>query len=132
MGSNMMTLEEYEQAKKPKKAKHKFLAKPCEYDEKKFPSMLERDYYKELVNRQKAGDVVFFLRQVPFDLRGGVKYVVDFQVFLADGTVEFVDTKGRDTPMSTAKIKIVESLYPIEIKIVRKVKHGKLSKVAHN
>ena len=62
-----------------------------------------------------------FLRQVPFDLPGNVKYVCDFQVFLATGDVEFIDTKGRDTKMSIAKRKMVEELYPVEIKIVTKV-----------
>lgn len=104
-----------------KAQRHKFGAVRCEIDGKKFPSRLERRYYEQLLLRQKGGDVIFFLRQVPFDLPGGVKYVTDFQVFLSDGSVEFVDTKGRDTQMSIAKRKIVESLYPVEIKIVTKV-----------
>jgi hypothetical protein len=83
--------------------------------------MLEGRYYDQLKLRQSTGEVVFFLRQIPFDLPGGVKYVCDFQVFLSDGSVEFIDTKGRDTQMSIAKRKIVEDLYPVEIKIVTKV-----------
>jgi len=107
--------------RKRKAQRHKFGAVSCERDQKKFPSRLERRYYDQLKIRQASGEVVFFLRQVPFDVGGGVKYVCDFQVFLADGTVEFVDTKGRDTAMSIAKRKIVEDLYPVEIKIVTKV-----------
>lgn len=103
-----------------KTQRHKFHAVRCESDGKKFPSLLEKRYYEQLKLRQKAGEVVFFLRQVPFDLPG-MKYVTDFQIFLADGTVEFVDTKGKDTPMSKAKRKAVEELYPIKIKIVTKV-----------
>ena len=90
--------------------KHKFKAVSCERDGKKFPSKLERRYYDHLKIRQASGEVVFFLRQVAFDLPGSVRYVCDFQVFLADGTVNFIDTKGRDTPMSIAKRKMVESL----------------------
>jgi hypothetical protein len=101
--------------------KHKFGAVRCERDGQKFPSKLERRYYDMLKLRQSSGEVVFFLRQVAFDLPGGVRYICDFQVFLANGEIDFVDTKGRDTPMSIAKRKIVESLYPIEIKIVSKV-----------
>lgn len=67
-----------------------------------------------------SGEVLFFLCQVPFSLPG-MKYIADFQVFLADGTVEFIDVKGRDTPMSKAKRKAVEELYPVTIKIVTKV-----------
>lgn len=99
--------------------KHKFGAKRCETDGIKFPSKLEAKYYGLLKIRQQAGDVVFFLRQVPFFLPGGIKYIVDFQVFLADGTVEFVDTKGKDTPLSLSKRTIVEALYPIKIRIVK-------------
>lgn len=75
-------------------------------------------YYEWL---KKRDDVLFFLRQVPFDLPGGVKYVCDFQVFLTDGTIEFIDTKGFDTSIAIAKRKMVEDLYPITIKIVSKV-----------
>lgn len=101
------------------KPQHKFKAKPCELDGIKFPSRLEARYYQHLKLRQKAGEVILFLRQTPFHLPGGLKYVVDFTVFLSDGSVEFVDTKGRDTPMSIAKRKQTEHLYPITIKIVK-------------
>lgn len=104
-----------------KPVRHKFGAVSCVRDNKKFPSKLERRYYDQLKIRQQSGEIFFFLRQVPFDLPGGVKYICDYAVFLSDGTVEFVDTKGRDTPMSIAKRKIVEDLYPLEIKIVTKV-----------
>src|SRR5260221_14020362 len=97
--------------------RHKFNAKHCEADGKKFPSKLERSYYNQLKIRQSSGEVLFFLRQTPFDLPG-MKYVVDFTVFLASGEVEFIDTKGKDTPMSKAKRKAVEELYPVTIKIV--------------
>ena len=106
---------------KKKRLGHKFKAVSCSRDQKKFPSKLERSYYDQLKLRQQSGDVIFFLRQVAFELPGGVKYVTDFQVFLADGTIEFIDTKGKDTAMSIAKRKIVEELYPVQIKIVTKV-----------
>lgn len=102
-----------------KTQRHKFGAKRCEIDDKKFPSLLEARYYNFLKELVKSGEVIFFLRQVAFELPGKVKYVVDFQIFKADGTVEFVDTKGKDTPLSIAKRKIVEELYPITIKIVK-------------
>lgn len=71
--------------------------------------------------RQKAGEVLFFLMQTPFHLPGDVQYRVDFVVFLANGEVEFIDCKGMDTPVSNIKIKMVQDLYPLEIKIVRRV-----------
>jgi len=100
--------------------KHKFHAKPTERDGFRFDSKLESRYYELLKVRMKA-DVLFFLRQVPFHLPGEVKYVADFLVFLQDGTVEVIDVKGKDTPISIAKRKMVEAIYPINIKIVTKV-----------
>ena len=92
--------------------KHKFRAIPCESDGIKFPSKAERRRYEELKLLRKNGDVVQFLRQVPFHLPGGVKYVADYLVFWADGTVTVEDVKGMKTPMYIAKKKLVESLYP--------------------
>lgn len=100
------------------KPKHKFSAQRCEEDSIKFGSKAERNYYVGLKQKQKIGEVVFFLRQVPFDLPGNTKYFVDFQVFNSDGTVDFVDVKGMSTPMFILKKKQVEDLYPIEIKVV--------------
>lgn len=104
-----------------KTLRHKFGAVRCQSDGKKFPSKLERNYYDQLCLRQKSGDIIFFLRQISFDLPGNVHYRADFQVFNKDGSVEFIDTKGKDTPLSVAKRKMVEALYPIQIKIVTRV-----------
>ena len=104
-----------------KTIRHKFGAKPCKSDGIRFPSRLEKAYYDKLKILQQTGEVLFFLRQPCFDLLGGVKYYADFAVYLADGTVEFIDTKGVDTPIGIAKRKMVEELYPIQIKIVNKI-----------
>lgn len=101
-----------------KKLFHKFNAVRTEVDSIKFASRKEADYYRALLLRQKAGDVVFFLRQVPFHLPGGVRYVVDFLEFRTDGTVAFVDVKGMKTPEYKAKKKMVEALYPVVIEEV--------------
>lgn len=98
-----------------RRAFHKFKAIPTEVNGIKFASKKEARYYQELLLRQKAGEVIFFLRQVPFHIHGGVRYVVDFVEFRADGTVAFVDVKGMPTPEYKIKKKMVESLYPIEI-----------------
>lgn len=98
--------------------KHKFNAKQTVCDGIKFSSKKEARYYEELKVRQRIGDVVFFLRQVPFHLPGGVRYVVDFVEYRADGTVAFVDVKGMETPVYKAKKRQVEALYPVEIQTV--------------
>lgn len=97
---------------------HKFRAIPTELDGIKFASRAEARYYAQLKLRQAAGEVVFFLRQTPFHLPGGVKYVADFLEFHADGTCHVVDVKGMETAAFRAKRKQVEALYPVRIEVV--------------
>jgi hypothetical protein len=94
---------------------HKFHAKMTVSDGIKFPSRKEAQYYAKLKILQNNGDIVFFLRQVPFDLPGNVHYRADFMIFWKDGTVTIVDVKGVKTKMYNTKKKQVEALYPIEI-----------------
>lgn len=70
---------------------------------------------------QEQGIVSYFLRQVPFDLPGGVRYLVDFMLAYQNGSIVYVDCKGYDTPLSIAKRKIVEDIYPVKIIIVKKI-----------
>lgn len=95
--------------------RHKFGAIQTIRDGIKFQSKREALYYDELKMKQKAGLVLFFLRQVPFDLPGNIKYRCDFQEFHGDGTVHFVDVKGHRTPQYIDKKKQVEALYPVTI-----------------
>lgn len=98
---------------------HKYKAKPTTVNGIRFDSKAEARYYGELLIRQKAGEVLFFLRQVPIHLPGNTKYVVDFQEFHSDGTVHFVDVKGVQTDMFKLKKKQVEEIYPIEVEVVK-------------
>jgi hypothetical protein len=95
--------------------KHKFNAKPQEYDGIKFASKAEAKRYIELKVLQQTGEIIFFLRQVPFHLAGGVKYICDFMIFWGDGSVTIEDVKGMKTPLYITKKKMVESTYPVEI-----------------
>lgn len=94
---------------------HKFKAIQSEVDNIKFSSLKEKKRYLELKILKQQGEIVFFLRQTPFHLSGGVKYLCDFLVFWKDGTVTIEDVKGFKTPMYILKKKQVEELYPIEI-----------------
>jgi hypothetical protein len=102
-----------------KYAVHKFKAKAVQDDGHHFSSQIEHDYYLHLRMLMKTEDVLFFLRQVPIHLPGGVKYVVDFMVFHETGEVEFVDVKGVETESFKAKKRMVEALYPFEITVVK-------------
>lgn len=95
--------------------RHKYNAQRTEVDGVKFSSKKEANYFGQLLLAKRSGELTFFLRQVPFHLPGGVKYVVDFMEFWKDGNVRFVDVKGFRTPTYIAKRKIVESVYPIQI-----------------
>jgi hypothetical protein len=97
--------------------RHKFNAKRCERDGVKFASKAERTYYDKLEILKKAGEVLFFLTQVPIRLPGGTKYVCDFVVFYTDGLVRFVDVKGIETDSFKIKKREVEAIYPLEIEI---------------
>jgi len=97
--------------------KHKFNTVRIQLDGLNFDSKKEGRYYLELKNRVKTHEIIFFLRQVPIDLPGGVKYRVDFLEFHSDGTVHFTDVKGMITKEFILKKKIVENLYPFSIEI---------------
>ena len=103
----------------PTHMKHKYNAVRTELDGIKFDSKKEAAYYTKLKLRVLSGEVITFIRQTPFHMPGGVKYVCDFQEFHADGSVHFIDVKGMLTASFKSKKKMVESLYaPIKIEIV--------------
>jgi Protein of unknown function (DUF1064) len=129
----------------PKKLrKGKYSNELTEVDGIKFHSKLEARYYVELELRRKAKEVLYFLRQVPFPLPGGVVYRLDFlevgyhtgffgcEQLRAEGALDlrnvepmwirYVDTKGQETREGKNKIKMVEAIYGIHITLVRKVR----------
>ena len=97
----------------PKPSKYHAVMTEC--DGIKFQSKKEARYYRELQARVHMGEVKYFLRQVPFRLQGGVKYVVDFMEVWTDGSIHFVDVKGCRTAMYKMKRKMVEAAYPVRI-----------------
>lgn len=100
--------------------RHKYRAQPQRIDSIHFASKLEGAYYQQLKLSQKAGQVLFWIRQPRFDLPGE-QYVADFLVWLSDGSCEIVDCKGFETPAFKRKRKLLESIYPFELTIVKKV-----------
>ena len=87
----------------------------CEEDGERFDSKLELRYYRELKLRHAAREVLWWTRQVPFILEGGVRYRCDFLVVLAAGGVEVVDCKGHDTRGSLNKRRQVKARYGINV-----------------
>ena len=81
----------------------------------KFPSKKEAREFDKCMMEISAGQLLFFLRQVPFHLPGNVTYRLDFMKFWRDGTITLVDAKGRRTKEYIRAKKQVEALYPVEI-----------------
>ena len=100
------------------RSKHKYRAQATVVDGIRFDSKKEARYYGELKLRQRVGDVLCFLRQVPIHLPGQTRLVIDFLEFRTDGSVHFVDTKGVQTETFKLKKRQVEDLYPFDIEVV--------------
>ena len=96
-----------------------------------YQSKKEADFAEQLSIRQKAGEVWFWLEQVPFKLPGGAKHRVDFMVFYPVTVLqeinipfyvgrawELVEIKGRDLPMGKLKRKQTEQLYNVKITVI--------------
>ena len=99
--------------------RHKFNAQRVEKDGIKFPSKLEKQCYEILKKLMEDGIILFFLRQVPFDLPGPSRHQVDFCIF-TENNVIFIEAKGRDLPMGKLKRKQVEEIYSIPSHVVKK------------
>jgi hypothetical protein len=91
-------------------------------------SKLEMAYRKHLDMLSKAVNpsqrVVDIKEQFPFVCTvNGVKictYLCDFAIEYADGRIEYVDVKGVSTDVFRIKKKLVEALFPVKIKLVKK------------
>lgn len=106
-----------ESASPPTPKVNKYRNEPTTVDGIRFDSKREAHYYEQLKIRKSAGEVDYWLRQVPVHLPGGTKYVVDFLVFFTDPDrdPEYVDVKGRQTPVFRLKKREVEHHYPFRI-----------------
>jgi hypothetical protein len=102
-----------EKPKQSKPSKYHAIMEEC--DNVKFQSKKEAKYYRELKARVFVKEVAYFLRQVPFDLIGGMKYRVDFMEVWADGSIHWIDVKGFRTQTYKIKRRMVEATYPIKI-----------------
>ena len=91
---------------------------PQTVDGIRFASKREARQYEHLKLQKQVGEVSYFLMQVPIRLSGGTRYIVDFQVFMADGTVRYLDAKGRETDVFKIKRREVQAQYPIRIETV--------------
>ena len=92
-----------------------------EIDGKKFDSKHEAEVYGELMLRKRAGELRVVLRQVPFDLPGGIKYIADFVTLDFAGNIEVIDAKSpitRQNRVYINKKKQLKSEWGFEVKEV--------------
>lgn len=99
----------------PFKRAGKFNAKRTEYAGRTYSSKKEAAYAQRLDVEKATGDVLMWLSQVPFTLKSGVRYVVDFAVWRSDGFCYFVDVKGFRTETYKLKKRLVEAEFPVTI-----------------
>lgn len=92
----------------------KYRNTPTVVDGIRFDSKLEARCYQWLFLQWKAGEVLWFVRQVNFDLPGGIKYRADFVVVGRQGVL-VVDAKGIVTPDCRNKVKLMKATYDIEV-----------------
>ena len=123
-----MTEEEYKAMMDERVVPHLHLKKKSKYGNKwvtvdgiKFQSQKEANRYCELKLLKQSGEVINFIRQVPFDLPGRVKYFLDFMVWwralpmCGQPKITYEDVKGYATDVYKTKKKIIEATYPIKI-----------------
>ena len=100
----------------------KYGNKRTEVDGKRFDSKHEAEEYLKLMLRVKAGDLKCVLRQVPFDLPGGIRYYADFVTMTPDMRIEGVyDAKSEATRRDRVYInkkKQMKACWDIEIREV--------------
>ena len=88
-----------------------------------YHSKREAQYAQELDVKVKAGELSFWLRQVPFRLPGQTQYRLDFMTFgSVAGTalyhVRYIEVKGMKLRLGEIKRRQTEEIYGIEIEVV--------------
>ena len=108
-----------EAIKKFKTKKSKYNNIRTEYKGVSYASKSEASRAQALDRLKEAGQVKYWLRQVPFFLPGNIKYISDFMIVWNDGQITYEDVKGMQTQVFKNKKKQVEALYPVKIEVVK-------------
>jgi hypothetical protein len=101
-----------------------------EIDGHKFDSRKESEFYGSLKIKKQAGLIKNFKMQVPYNIVVNnihiANYFLDFEVENKDGTIEYIDIKGKDkktnkfikTGVFALKKRLVEAIYGIKISMI--------------
>ena len=89
---------------RPLDSRNESYGKPRKYrnqrvtvDGKTFDSKHEAEVYADLMLRRRAGELRIVMRQVPFDLPGGIRYIADFCTVDSAGRFDVLDAKSPIT-----------------------------------
>lgn len=93
----------------------KYKNRRVERDGKKFDSIREANVYDQLVMMRAAGEIRLILRQVPFDLPGGIRYFADFCIIDKEGKFRVLDAKGVKTRVYINKKKQLKAIWGIDV-----------------
>ena len=109
------------------KRRHKYGAIATTVDGIRFASKKEAQRYSFLKSLERADRLRNLELQPKFPcVVNGKKiytYIADFKYTDEDGNEVIEDVKGVETAIFRLKKKLVESLYPVEIKVVKSVRH---------
>ena len=124
-----MNVEDYKKLVKKTKSS-KFNNVKSEIDGYKFDSKKESEFYGSLKIKKQAGLIKDFKMQVPYNIVVNnihiANYFLDFEVENNDGTIEYIDIKGKDkktnkfikTGVFALKKRLVEAIYGIKISMI--------------
>lgn len=124
-----MNVEDYKKLVKKTKSS-KFNNVKSEIDGYKFDSKKESEFYGSLKIKKQAGLIKGFKMQVPYEIIINniriANYFLDFLVENNDGTIEYIDIKGKDkktnkfikTGVFALKKRLVEAIYGIKISMI--------------
>lgn len=94
----------------------KFGNKPVTIDGIKFHSMLEGAFYQKCKAWKAEGKITAFEMQVPMPLHAGIKYILDFRVWVKTTdpkvtAIHHVEVKGYFTQVARLKKRLFEADY---------------------
>lgn len=109
------------------KRKNKYGAKRAEHNGVSYHSKLEAEYAADLDYRLRAGDIAGWKRQIHIPIVShGVRfgtYIVDFLIEHNDGTLEYVEVKGKGLSAGMNKFRWLEKIFrddpKIKVRLVR-------------
>ena len=102
--------------------RNKYRAQPTIVDGIRFHSKAEAEHYGDLKLLQRAGQSSGLELQPKFSLtingQNCGSYYADF-AYEEDGERVVIDVKGRDTPMSRLKRKLVKAIHNVDVRVVQ-------------